>query len=41
MDDAERQPLLQNDTSTGYQGGQVDIVEGNMKQSEIFFFVFL
>lgn len=29
MADAEKQPLLQNDTATGYQGGQVDIVEGN------------
>lgn len=29
MADAEKQPLLQNDTSAGYQGGQVDIVEGN------------
>lgn len=30
MADAEKQPLLQDDTTTGYQGGQVDIVEGNL-----------
>lgn len=40
MADAESQPLLQNDTTTGYQGGQVDIVEGiflnTFWQAEIF-----
>lgn len=40
MADAETQPLLQNDTTTGYQGGQVDIVEGNFNNQN-FFFVFL
>lgn len=40
MADAETQPLLQNDTTTGYQGGQVDIVEGKLNALTISF-VFL
>ncbi|XP_037035104.1 type 1 phosphatidylinositol 4,5-bisphosphate 4-phosphatase [Bradysia coprophila] len=33
MADAETQPLLQNDTTTGYQGGQVDIVEAALQHT--------